>query len=63
MCDEALRNFDQAVRAAPENAFAQNAAGTACVCLNLQAEAVERFNMAIQLKPDLAAAYLNRGAA
>lgn len=60
-CSEAAAQFDLVVRANPENAFAQNAAGVAYSCQKLYAQAIQRFNMAIQLKPGSPAAYHNRG--
>jgi uncharacterized caspase-like protein len=60
-CQAALELFDKAVRADPENAYAQNSAGLAAACMNLRAQAAERFNMAIELNPALTSAYLNRG--
>ncbi|MBV9506121.1 MAG: caspase family protein [Acidobacteriia bacterium] len=62
-CAGAVQSFDRAVRLVPENAFAQNAAGMAYACQNLQNQALERFNMAIRLQPDMASAYHNRGVA
>jgi Flp pilus assembly protein TadD len=60
-CQESLELLDRAARIAPENPFAQNAAGMAYLCLHLNAQALERFGLAIELKPDFGGAYLNRG--
>jgi uncharacterized caspase-like protein len=62
-CQEAARLFDLAVRANPENAQAQNAAGLAYACQKLYTQAIPKYNMAIQIDPTLAAAYHNRGVA
>ena len=60
-CEEAANLFDRLVRTQPTNAFAQNALGLAYLCLSMKAPAVKRFSLAIELKPDYGAAYLNRG--
>lgn len=62
-CDEALKLFDQASREHPQNPFAQNAVGVAYVCLKKYSLAIPRFDMAVQLLPTFAEAYLNRGSA
>ncbi|MBI1786852.1 MAG: tetratricopeptide repeat protein [Acidobacteria bacterium] len=60
-CEEAFSLFEQSLRQSAENPFAHNATGVACMCLRRNAQAVDRFSMAIQLDPNFAAAYLNRG--
>jgi tetratricopeptide (TPR) repeat protein len=62
-CLEAARLFDLVVRANPENAQAQSAAGVAYACQKLYTQAIPRYSMAIQIDPTLAAAYHNRGVA
>jgi tetratricopeptide (TPR) repeat protein len=60
-CEDAARIFDKLARQQPSNVFVQNALGLALACLKLNVPAVEHFSLAIQLKPDYAAPYLNRG--
>ena len=61
--EEALKQFELARRADPENAFAHHAAGVANFQLGFTRLAVDCFRMAIRLKPAYAAAYYNRGRA
>jgi len=60
-CEDAARVFDKLARQEPTNVFVQNALGLALSCLKLHAAAAEHFSLAVQLKPDYAAPYLNRG--
>ena len=60
-CSEAIKLFDPIVRARPRNYYARNAAGLSYACLNMASQAIEEFSRAILVKPDYAAAYLNRG--
>lgn len=60
-CAESVTLLDKLIRTEPANALTQNALGLAYVCMTMNVPAVERFSMAIQLKPDYATAYLNRG--
>ena len=60
-CSEAVKLLDPLVRARPRNYYARNAAGLSYACLNMASQAIEEFSRAILVKPDYAAAYLNRG--
>lgn len=60
-CEDAAKLFDKLARQEPANVFVQNALGLALACLKLNVPAVEHFSLAVQLKPDYAAPYLNRG--
>ncbi len=60
-CEEAIQAIDKIIRRQPDNAFAHNALGLAYGCQALRVQAARHFSMAIDLKPDYGAAYLNRG--
>lgn len=59
--EEALRNFDRALRLAPREAGLHNNRGTALRELQRPAEALAAFERALALKPGYARAHNNRG--
>ncbi len=60
-CEAAVKLLDQQVRRDPRNPYVHNAVGLGYLCLNMATPALEHFSRAIELKPDYAAAYWNRG--
>ena len=60
--DNAIKDYETAIRFESKNPYAYNNRGTIYVDLEQYQHAVEDFNQAIKLKPDYAYAYSNRGA-
>ena len=59
--DDALADFDQAIRLKPDFAKAYNNRGIAKDTLGRHDDALADFDQAIRLRPDFAEAYYNRG--
>ena len=59
--DEAIADYDQAIRLKPDYAEAYNNRGNAKRALERHDEAIVDYNEAIRLKPDFAEPYYNRG--
>src|SRR5206468_2647032 len=61
--EEAAANFERALKIDPENPLTYNALGSARFRMRQWSLAVAQFSRAIELKPDYAAAFFNRGVA
>lgn len=59
--DAALKDFDRAIEAAPNNADLYNLRGQVYAALGDQERAIEQYNRAIELDPTLVDAFNNRG--
>jgi protein O-mannosyl-transferase len=60
--DEALRVFEEALRANPRDAYAHNNVGAILAGRGQTAEALAHFETAVRLRPDYALAHANLGA-
>ena len=61
--DDAITDYDEAIRLKPDYAEAYSNRGIAKAALGRYDDAIADYDEAIYLKPDLAAAYYNRGIA
>ncbi len=60
-CADAIAILEKLVKVDPLNPFSKNALGLAYECRGMHNPAYKSFSAAIDLKPDYAAAYVNRG--
>jgi tetratricopeptide (TPR) repeat protein len=61
--EQAIEDYNKAIKLNPDYATAYNNRGVAYTDLNKHEKAIEDYNRAIELNPDYATAYYNRGVA